>query len=51
MAEVKGYRRNGKLPRDAVSTGVTNGSATLWTSEKMGEKAVFVQVGDRFEKS
>ena len=47
---VKGYRRNVVLPKDAVSTGVTNGYATIWTSAKVGDKAVFVQVGDRFER-
>ena len=47
---VKGYRRNATLPKDAVSTGVTNGYATIWTSARVGERAIFVQVGDRFER-
>jgi len=47
---VKRYRRDAKLPKDAVSTGVTNGYATIWTSETVGERAIFVQVGDRIER-
>jgi hypothetical protein len=47
---VEGYRRNATLPKDAVSTGVTNGYATLWTSAAVGDDAIFVQVGDRFER-
>lgn len=44
------YRRSVRPPRDAVSTGVTNGHATIWTSESLGENAILVQIGDRFER-
>jgi hypothetical protein len=47
---VSGYRRNATLPKDAVSTGVTNGYATIWTSAEVGDRAIFVQVDDRFER-
>ncbi len=46
----KRYSRSAKPPRDAISTGVTNGYATIWTSRKLGEDAILVQVGDRFER-
>ena len=44
------YRRNVRPPRDAVSTGVTNGYATIWTSEALGSDAILMQVGNRFER-
>lgn len=44
------YRRDIKLPADAISTGITNGFATLWTSRSLGEEAIIVQVGQRYEK-
>lgn len=45
----EGYRRSIRLPRDAISTGITNGPVTLWTSESLGPDALIVQVGRRFE--
>ncbi|MFV2065149.1 MAG: hypothetical protein ACC726_16790, partial [Chloroflexota bacterium] len=46
----KRYSRRVKRPKDAISTGVTNGYATIWISKKLGEDAILVQVGDRFER-
>ena len=45
-----GFRRDFHPPSDAISTGITNGYATIWTSEKLGDKWLLVQVGDRFER-
>jgi hypothetical protein len=45
-----GYRRSVRPPRDAISTGITNGYATIWTSKSLGEDAILVQVGNRFER-
>ena len=44
------YRRDVRPPKDAISTGITNGYATIWTSERVGDRAIFVQIGDRFER-
>jgi len=44
------YSRSVKPPKDAISTGISNGYATIWTSRKLGEHAILVQVGDRFER-
>jgi len=44
------YRRDVRRPKDAISTGITNGQATIWTSESLGEDAILVQVGSRFER-
>lgn len=45
-----GFRRDFRPPADAISGGITNGSATIWTSEKLGDRWLLVQVGDRFER-
>jgi hypothetical protein len=37
-------------PADAISSGVTNGYATIWTSEKLGDAWLLVQVENRFER-
>lgn len=44
------YRRDAALPADAISTGITNGRVTLWTSATVGDKAIYVQIGNRFER-
>ena len=44
------YRRNVRKPKDAISAGITNGWATIWTSRTLGEDAILVQVGPRFER-
>ena len=44
------YRRDVRKPKDAISTGITNGQATIWTGETLGEDAILVQVGSRFER-
>ena len=44
------YRRDVREPKDAISTGITNGQATIWTSERLGEDAILVQLGSRFER-
>lgn len=46
----KGFRRDFRPPRDAISSGITNGYATIWTSETLGDRWLLVQVGDRFER-
>jgi hypothetical protein len=46
----KGFRRDYRPPRDAISTGITNGYATIWTSETLGDKWLLLQVGNRFER-
>ncbi len=45
----EGFRRDVRPPKDAISSGITNGYATIWTSEKLGDKWLLVQVGNRFE--
>lgn len=50
MPGPKAYRRDVRLPRDAISTGITNGTATIWTIASVGQAAIFVQVGNRFER-
>jgi hypothetical protein len=49
MPETDRYRRSIDLPADAISTGITNGHATLWVSESLGDDAIIVEVGERFE--
>ena len=46
----RGFRLDFRPPKDAISTGITNGYATIWTSEKLGDSWLLVQVGDRFER-
>ncbi len=45
-----GFRRDFRPPSDAISSGITNGYATIWTSEKLGDEWLLVQVGNRFER-
>ncbi len=45
-----GFRRDFRPPNDAISSGITNGYATIWTSEKLGDEWLLVQVGNRFER-
>jgi hypothetical protein len=44
------FRRRVRPPADAISTGITNGVVTIWTSESLGDSAILVQVGQRFER-
>ncbi len=48
--DADGFRRDFRPPKDAFSTGITNGHATIWTSEELGDEWLIVQVGDRFER-
>jgi hypothetical protein len=45
-----GFRRDFRPPRDAISSGITNGYATIWTSERLGDEWLLVKVGNRFER-
>ena len=45
-----GFRADTDLPDDAVSTGITNGRATIWTSDSTGRRAIFVEVDGRVER-
>ena len=45
-----GLRPDVAMPEDAVSTGITNGRATIWTSDSTGRKAIFVTVDGRVER-
>ncbi|MFV2063312.1 MAG: hypothetical protein ACC726_07340 [Chloroflexota bacterium] len=43
------FRRNVRLPGDAISSGITNGYATIWTGKRLGRDAILLRVGQRFE--
>jgi hypothetical protein len=45
-----GFRADAELPDDAVSTGITNGRATIWTSDSIGRRAIFLAVDGRVER-
>jgi len=45
-----GFRPDLELPEDAVSTGITNGRATIWSSDSTGQKAIFVALDGRVER-
>jgi len=46
----RGFRRRFRPPDDAISTGITNGYATIWTSQALGDDWLIVRVGRRFER-
>lgn len=44
------YIADGRMPKDAYSTGLTDGEFEIWVSPKSGAKGLWVTHGDRIER-